>query len=282
MVITQRLLIVLVALYGASFSSAAIGQPRGTENAWELSLGGGFLASPIFEGAKSYQVSALPSVRLKYKDIFFASIEEGVGANLLSSENWRVGPLVRVAFPRDEDGGSSPFRIAGKTTTALQGLGDVSATPEPGVFLEYQWHEGWSARIEGRHGIGGHSGAVGSVGVAYSKSLRPGGRAGGPPTILSIGVSTSFVSDKYVQSYFGVTPTQALNSGLSEFDAKGGLHSYGANALAVIPIARNVSLTALANVSRLAGDAGRSPLVQERGTKTQATVGLFATYRFGW
>ena len=281
MSISRPFLFVFVAMCGATCLTAAYAQPSGTRNAWELSLGAGVLSSPSFEGAKTYQVSALPSVRLKYEDILFASIEEGVGANVLPAGNWRAGPLLRVAFPRDEDGGSSPFRVGGKKTAALTGLGDVSATPEAGAFVEYQWQD-WSARIEGRQGIGGHGGAVGSVGLAYSKSLRPGGRMAGPPTILSAGVNASFVSGDYAQSYFGVTAAQATNSGLPEFNAKGGLHSIGANALALVPIARNVSLTALASASRLTGDAAGSPLVRERGSKTQATVGLFVTYQFGW
>jgi outer membrane protein len=275
-----RATLIFAATFGLMSPNLANAQNSHPRNTWELTLGAGLLTGPTYEGAEEYQVSAVPYVRIAYKDILFASMEEGVGVNLFNQEGWRAGPLVRVAFAREEDGGSSPFRIGGKKTKSLEGLGDIRATPEPGAFLEYTWNN-LSAMLEARRGIGGHKGTIGSAGLLYTQTFPALGGVSRAPTILSAGVSATFVSRKYAQAYFGVTPLQASNSALSEFNAGGGLHSYGANILAITPIAQNVSLTLIANYKRLTGDAGRSPLVRERGSRNQGTLGLFVAYRFG-
>ena len=78
-----------------------------------------------------------------------------------------------------------------------------------------------------------------------------------------------------------MTAEQSVRSGLRPYRADGGLLSAGIGASALLPLTDRISGMLLAGYDRLAGDAARSPLVEERGSRNQATVGLGLTYKFG-
>ena len=103
----------------------------------------------------------------------------------------------------------------------------------------------------------------------------------GPPAIFSIGPRVTFVDDKYSQSYFGITAEQSARSGMRAYSAKGGLLSAGVGASALVPLGNRISGMVLASYDRMAGDAANSPIVADRGSRDQATVGLGLLYRFG-
>jgi outer membrane protein len=86
-----------------------------------LTVGAGAIYAPAFVGSKDHQIIAYPDVKVEFKDLFFASVKDGVGYNVIHSNGWRVGPLVKYESERKENG-NNPFRVAGKKTTALRGL----------------------------------------------------------------------------------------------------------------------------------------------------------------
>lgn len=235
--------------------------------------------SPAFQGSRSYQLSAFPALRLSYGDRFFASVEEGVGYALLNTGGWSVGPLVKLAFGRDEDGGG-PFRVAGKRDTSLLGLGDIDPTAEAGAFLRYRWNS-WSAAAEVRHGIGGHDALVGNVSLSHVWTFDSPFTTGGAPGIFTLGPRINFAGTSYAQTYFGVTAAQSIRSGLRAYDADGGVMSYGVGGVMVAPVAPRTALSVVFGYERLGTPAGNSPLVRERGSRNQAVIGLFATYELG-
>lgn len=263
------------ACAGVLFAAqSAFAQPPGADDGFQAAIGGGVMFAPSYVGDDDYQLSVLPNIQFKYGDRFFASVQEGVGYNIVNTKNFRAGPIARIAFPRNEDG-DQPFVIAGDPTTDLIGLGDVSATAELGGFVEYR-AGALSATLEARQGVNGHNGFVGDMSVNYRGQRFALGR----PLIYSIGPRLRLVDDSYQSAYFGVTPAQSLASGLPEFDADGGLHSYGIGATIIRPIDRAGSVNAVfvAGYDRLAGDAGDAPLVRERGARDQLMIGVFFSY----
>lgn len=237
------------------------------------------LTAPAFKGSNDYQLLAIPTVGVHYKDKLFASVQEGLGYNLIHQNGWRAGPILRYAFERDEDG-SSPFKIAGNKSNALHGLGDVDGTWEPGGFVEYTWNE-WSGKAELRQGINGHEGLIGDLSANYTKNIAPALNVSDRPVILSLGPRATLVSDDYNQAYFGVDAGQSARSGLQPYSPDGGLLSYGAGAVTIVPITQTVSTTLFVSYERLSGDAADSPLVQERGSENQGVAGVALTYKFG-
>ena len=270
--------VILIPFLTAGLVAPAYAQEANRSDV-ELSVGAATLVTPAFKGSDEYQLIAVPNISLNYKDRLFASVQEGLGYNLVNQNGWRAGPLLRYAFERKEDG-SSTFRVAGDKSDALRGLGDVDGTFEAGGFLEYRYQE-WSGKVELRQGINGHEGVIADVNANYTKNIAPALNISDRPVILSLGPRATFVSDDYNQAYYGVNAAQSAASGLSQYDAEGGLLSYGAGAATIIPITEKVSSTIFAGYDRLSGDAGDSPLVQERGSEDQATAGVSLSYKFG-
>lgn len=113
-------------------------------------------------------LSIFPDVRINYGDEIFASVPEGIGWNVINGDGWKAGPIAKLRFGRDEDGFGSPFAVVANSD-ALVGLGDVDAAAEVGGFAEKRFGaaEQWSARVEIRHGFGGHEGVLGDASLSY-------------------------------------------------------------------------------------------------------------------
>lgn len=265
--------IALLATLG--MSEAAFAQQKPVNDGWGLMVGAGALYAPAYEGDDSYRLSVLPNLQITYGESFFASVQEGIGYRWINSQHVRSGPIARVKFARSEDGEQS-FAISGEDTEDLRGLGDVDASIELGGFLEYDIGP-VTLSAEARQAVSGHEGFVADVGARWSGSSL----AFGPPVIWSIGPRVRFVDESYNEAYSGVDGSQSLASGLEVFAATGGLHSYGVGATAVIPLTRDNAWAAVvfAGYDRLSGDAGSSPLVQQRGSEDQASIGLVLSYR---
>jgi len=266
----RQSLILAVTLASAA---PAFAQPRGADEGWGLVLGAGALSSPTYEGDDKSRLSILPNIQVIYGDRFFASVQEGIGYRLLNDGSLRAGPILRVKFSRDE-GGDQPFAINGDDTTDLVGLGDVDTSLEAGGFIDYDIGP-LTFGAEARKAFTGHEGLVADLGVKWS------GRDAlfGPPVIWSIGPRARLVDDTYNAAYFSVNPTQSVASGLPQFDAGGGLHSYGLGATAIIPLTQDWTAVIVAGYDRLTGDAADNPLVQLRGSEDQASLGVFLSYK---
>lgn len=266
---------VFAVFFGLAASVEVVAQPPGqSQDGWKIGVGGGARYAPNYVGDDDYRFSLLPSLQIQYSDRFFASVENGVGYNVVNQNGFRAGPIARINFGRNEDG-RQLFAVSGQNTGDLIGLGDVDTTAELGGFFEYQF-KGFNAALEIRKGVNGHHGAVADA------SIRYGGRSFvfGPPLIYSIGPRIKFVGDNYHSAYFGINAEQSLASGLPLFDASGGLHSYGVGATFILPLTRDNGMSAvfITGYDRLAGDAAASPLVRQRGSRNQASVGLFFRY----
>jgi outer membrane protein len=257
-------------------------QQRGPQRLadWEIDLGAGTLFSPVFAGSDEYQLSLLPSIRVTYKNKFFASVQEGAGFNVINDGTWRVGPILRYAFPRDENGGTSPFAVIGGNTDALIGLGDVAGTFEVGGFAEYR-SGAWRLKAETRQGLNGHDGLVGELEAAYQTNISSWFYERGRPILGSVGGRLIFADDNFNQAYFGVNALQSAASGLETFNAGGGLYSVSANAQVIYPYSRRLAIIGISSFERLTGDVADSPLVRERGSRNQFTLGVFFSYKFG-
>ncbi len=249
------------------------------EHDWQIRLGAGLLYAPAFVGSDFYQLRGGPDVEVRYKDRFFLSLQDGAGFDLIKTDVFRAGPVVKFQQQRNDNGNGGIFTIAGGRTNALRGLGDVSATAEAGGYVQYQ-SGSFSASVELRKGIGGHDGLIADLGARYTTGLM-GMKVSERPVILSVSPRATIVDDTYNQAYFGVTAAQSAASGLRAYNAGGGILSFGAGAAVIVPVSAGLSASVLGGYDRLAGDAGNSPLVRERGSRHQGTVGLGLIYRFG-
>jgi outer membrane scaffolding protein for murein synthesis (MipA/OmpV family) len=230
--------------------------------------------SPAWLGSRDTTLSIYPDLRINYGDVLFASVPDGIGWNAVNSEGWKAGPIAKVRFGRDEEDGGSPFLVSGGSD-ALRGLGDVGATAEVGGFVEKQFgpQRAWRVRGELRRGFGGHEGVIADASLGYRMRV---GR-----TAVAVGPRATFASKAFMQTYFGIDALQSSRSGLPQHRAKGGLLSYGVGGSVLRTLDRRSALTLFAGVDRLGDAPANSPLIQQRGRRTQFTLGLGYGWRLG-
>lgn len=273
--------LIALALLSPSPAEAQQGRPSGaptngappTPQGWTVAIGAAPVLSPAWQGSSDVALSIFPDLRVNYRDVLFASVPDGIGWNAVNGDGWRVGPLVKIRFGRNDDDGGSPFLIAGGSD-ALRGMGNIGVAGEAGAFVEKSFgrRQQWRVRGEVRQGFGGHDGVVADVSASYRTRI---GR-----TIASIGPRATLANSDFVQTYFGVDAGQSSRTGLARYDAEGGLLSYGIGGTLIRPLGRRSALTMFGSLEQLGGPAGDSPLVRVRGQRTQFTLGLGYSLRF--
>lgn len=263
-----RLRIAVVALsisMGLPAMVSADGPPRGErppEKGWSLTLGGGGLLSPDYEGSDDFEFRALPYISAKYDDWLSFSVPEGLKLTAINEGGFRAGILAGYRFDRDED-----------DNDALDGWGDIDGTAELGAFAEYKI-DSVKFAVDVRQGLSDETGLMATLSARHESRIGP--------SRISIGPQVTWADDEYMQTYFGITATQAgaSTTGYSAYAAAGGVKSFGLGLSVFTPVTDSWAITAIASVNQLSGDAADSPIVTDEGSETQYMVGIFAGYRF--
>ena len=173
---------------------------------WSVQLGAGPSLSPRYEGSQRYTVEPEPLVEVRYRDLAFASLGEGVGVNLLCTRRSRAGLAIAADLGRNDD-----------DDARLRGLGDVAFTPEFKAFAETVLFP-VTLRADVRRGLGGHDGWIGDL-SAYLPVVANDRLA------VLVGPSLTFADGRWMRSYFGVDDTQSARSGFDRYRPRGGLAS---------------------------------------------------------
>lgn len=250
---------------GAQPSSIGSEQARRSSTDWTFDIGPGVVVAPWFEGGAFYRVLPVPNLDLRYRrDTFFLSARDGVGATMLDEAGFKVGPILRYRFPRNEWNGPG-----------LYGTGTVPFTVEGGGFLRYDLP--WlAAKIELRRGLGGSNGLV-------FDALIDGKMRLGDSLFLSGGPRLSVTDATFNQAYFGIDATQSANSGYAQYYPAAGLRSVGVGASVLWRLTDKLSLVAFGSYNYLGDVAGNSPLVQgPAGSRNQFVAGSALSWRFSW
>ncbi|HEU0284431.1 MAG TPA: MipA/OmpV family protein, partial [Sphingomicrobium sp.] len=89
-----------------------------------------------------------------------------------------------------------------------------------------------------------------------------------------------FSDGRYQRAYFGVTPAVALASGLPAYRPGGGIHGVAAASSLSIQFNPRWGLFGFGRYERLVGDAAKSPIVRELGSRNQLSGGVGLNYTF--
>jgi outer membrane scaffolding protein for murein synthesis (MipA/OmpV family) len=238
---------------------------RPGQTPWTLTLGAFGGVGADYEGSNDYRFFGAPVVDLRYRDLFFLSVRDGLGVSLVRIGGFTAGPMVRVRFGRDQD-----------DNDALKGLGDVGPTIEGGLFARYRTG-GFVFGVEGVQGLNGdgHRGATLHANAGYGGRLAERWR-------YSLGPSVTWADGNYTRTYFGISQDQAARSVYSPYDAQSGFKDVAFGGTLTWSFTDAMAVTAIAEVKQLLGDAADSPIVDQAGSATQGFLGLSLSYRFGW
>jgi outer membrane scaffolding protein for murein synthesis (MipA/OmpV family) len=242
-----------------------------------LSIGLGAALVPDYEGSDDYRPIPGLIIRAKKGGLTVFSRGTYLYADLLntgSKVDLDAGPIVGVRLNR-----------TGKIKDdAVDALGDRNAAIEVGGFGGVTFkgltnpYDSLSFRLD----------AVKDVANAHeSWVLTPSVDFGTPlslTTFVGASLSADFTSRRFARYYFGVDPAGALASGLPAYDPDGGFKSWQLGLLASQSLSgdlrRGFALFGTGSYKRLVGDYADSPLVANRGSRTQwfGAVGVGYTF----
>ncbi len=118
-----------------------------------------------------------------------------------------------------------------------------------------------------------HDGLLFSFGPSYSYMVSPQIR-------LTTSASTTYATDNYMETYFGIDGDNETRSGISQFDAEGGFKDVGLSLMGNYQFNQKWGMIGLISYKHLLNDAADSPIVDEEGTEGQFMFGTGLTYRF--
>jgi MipA family protein len=132
----------------------------------------------------------------------------------------------------------------------------------------------WSAGLTVVQDVGGgHEGllaeATTGIAVPLTEQLRS-----------SLEASATWADRSYMETYFGISPSQSARSGLGQFDANAGFKDVGISLGFDYMFNQSIGLSGRVRYKRLLDDAADSPIVEDEGSADQFFGGLFLTYRF--
>lgn len=180
--------------------------------------------------------------------------DDSFDIRLISSNGFSAGPIAAIESSRKDSDVGAP-------------VGKVPTTFEAGAFVQHEFGNSVRMRGEVRKGIGGHEGVVGSVGADYIWR-------DGDHYAFSIGPRLLFSNARYQRAYFGVSPEASLASGLEQYRPDSGLHAVAATSGIQYSIGGSWGMFGFARYERLVGDARKSPIIRDFGSRNQISAGI--------
>lgn len=229
------------------------------------------LYGPDYQGARDSGFSARPGFFVRYGRItassgggFAARRQDaelrGLGVDLARGDAFDLSLGLRMDSGRDED--SSP---------ALAGLGDVKRTLRARLGGSWRFAPDW--QLSGNWTVDAFARGGGNVvdlKLQHDWALAP-------RMMLSSSVSIALGGDRYMQTWFGVTPEQSARSGLPVYEPHLGLRDFSLAVSLKAEVGHHWVFIGGPGMTRMLGPAAKSPLVQRR---TAFTASAGVGYRF--
>jgi outer membrane protein len=269
-----------VAMIGASLASGlALAQPAGTGGAAvgdtepgqgiSFTLGAGLGVAPDYEGSDDYEGVPFWNLRagnLYHPETYVQVLGPRLLSNFLPDDHWRLGLAGQFIKKRDDVENNQVDDLNSVDASVMLGLiagYDVLATPQKDLVLE----------VEGRQDVAGGNGFLGTIRGRYGSRLAERWR-------FDSQVSTTWASEDYMSSYFGIDAGDAARSGLDQYSADAGFKDVSFGASLDYRFLERWSASVTATYTRLIGDAEDSPVVDDVGNENQLFGGVLINYRF--
>jgi len=225
-------------------------------------VGLGAQLRPEFVGADDTRVVPLFHVNIARgtNEFGFTAPDDSPGIAIISKGGFSFGPAGNIEGRRRASDVGAP-------------VDSVARTFEAGAFVQYLVGDSFRVRAEIRKGINGHKGLVGEI--AADKIWRDGDRY-----VFSIGPRVLFSDARYERAYFGVSPAASIASGLPIYRPSGGVHAVAVASGISYALNSRWGLFGYGRYGRLVGDASKSPIIREFGSRNQLSGGIGLNYTF--
>ena len=264
-----------VALTTALVAGLAVGGAWASGNTVELetrveparqdrivTIGLGAAMVPDYEGSDDYTFAPVPLFKLIDPAGWYVElIGNTLRANVMPRGEWKLGPMARYRAERDDVDNNRVDRMQ-----------KVDAAFELGGFVGFD-RDNWTAKLEIVQDVAdSHDGALVGLTVGYTFPMDP--------ARLTVSGFTTYASEDYMKTYFGVSAADHARSGLKQYDADDGFKDLGATVVAMYSINQNWGVTGALRYTRLIGDAADSPLVEDEGSENQMLASALVSYTF--
>lgn len=225
-----------------------------------MTLRGGVKVSPAYFGSSDSELNANGSLRFDYVR-FPNGFEFGSGQAVGFRTGWGLRGSMRYIGDR-----------VSKDYSELDGMENVHWALEAGLGVGYE-QRNYRFFADMRYGFFGHDSFVGDLGadaIAYPID----------GLTLTLGPRVSLGSDRFANTYFGVSDSEAVTSDFSAYDASGGVLGTGMVLGARYLLNERWGIEGAATYQRLLNDAADSPITKA-GSPDQYTFTLGLTRRIG-
>jgi outer membrane protein len=260
----------------AQQAEAPLPDPTTAGDNWTVALGGAWL--PDYVGSDDYRLIPAGAIRGKIGPVAIATRATYVYADLFPRRadglDLDAGPIVGLRLNRTGDVEDEFVDLLPERRTAVE-IGAFAGVSLHNLTNPY---DTLGLRVDVLRDVGrAHRSTVFSPAVEFSTPLSR-------KTFVSASVGAEFVSNKFADYYFSITPADSLASGLPAFDADGGLKTWKTGLLLNQSITGDLtgglSIFGAVNYSRLVGDFKRSPIVSQRGNANQWLLAAGLAYTF--
>jgi len=229
----------------------------------DVSIGGGVGIAPDYEGSSDYEAVPVPFADVKFGNgMFVKLLGLNLRANLIPDDMWRLGPVYNYRAERDD-----------VDNNAVDDMKEVSDANELGIFGGFAI-DNWFVSLEFLADTGdAYDGWYSTLKGGYNWIINS-------SWALSIGASTTYADDDYMQTYFGVTAADAARSGLSQYSADSGIKDVGIDLGVNWTITQSWSAKGIASYTQLVGDADDSSPVVNEGDEGQFFGAALVVYTF--
>ena len=233
-------------------------------------IGGIFIGvAPDYVGSNDYKFVAAPFFRYNFSNSEQYLLLRGfeLQANVVNHPWFRIGPVLNYRFGRgnvEQDQVDRMDNIDGAIEAGAFVGAEFKdkATPRQRLLLSLQFLQD----ISGEH--------KGSLTTGSIKGWLPVSRR----FDFTLGLSTTYGSSDYMDTYFGVDANDSNSSGLRRFSADRGFRDVSVTPGLVYHLSESWYLAGGVRYMRLGADAADSPVTDDVGNKDQWIGGIGVAY----
>ena len=260
-------------------TASALPSPEEVASKDSITVAAGAAIVPDYEGSDDYRIIPAGAIRGKVGGISFNTRSTYLFVDVVPGTGkveFDAGPIVGVRLNSRKKIDDDIVKLLPKRKTAFE-AGGFAGVSLHGLTNPY---DTLAFRVDVLHDFGkAHKSTTLSPNVEFTTPLSR-------TTYVGLNVGAEFVSNKYADYYFSLTPADSVRTGgvLSPFNASGGMKNWKTGLLLNQSLSGDLlhgfSLFGLGQYSRLVGDFRRSPIVRDRGSASQwiGALGLAYTW----
>lgn len=236
----------------------------------DMYIGLGVIQRPIYEGADKLKHAVLPVLQIQWSNGVFVG-GMNLGMHLSEQPQIEFGPILTLAPGRTESGIANnidalnnistsitqPLETTRKTSNKLTGLDVLQTRILFGGFFNKKLTDHLQSTNILTFGAGNDR-----KGIRLTSDLRYKFLEIDPHHSLTMSLGLTFANQAYNQTYFGVSPLEAINTNRREYLNSGGAKDIHADLNWNWALNSSYLLTTKVNINYLMGSAKNSPLVE--------------------